>query len=105
MTHRYLCALAILGVAACSTPAAVIPAPKEAVVLDAINPIGGFVANMAEFDQFIATRPTPEQFRKRYPDVTLVMPGTIATKELRLNNSRYFAQMNSSYQIIGGRFQ
>jgi hypothetical protein len=57
------------------------------------------------FDQFIATRPTPEEFRRVYPDVTLVLPGQIATKELRFNNSRYFAQLDEQNRISGGRFQ
>lgn len=106
MSHRYLYALAILAATACSTTRTpVMPAPKAAVVLESITPIPGFVANIAIFEQFIASRPTPEQFRRRYPDVTLVLPGGITTKELRLNNARYFAQLNTSYQITGGRFQ
>lgn len=66
--------------------------------------VSGFVTDLVGFDQFIALRPTPEQFRARYPDVHLVLPGQIATKELRMNNSRYFAQLDAEGRISGGRF-
>ncbi|MES0875235.1 hypothetical protein [Sinimarinibacterium thermocellulolyticum] len=68
-------------------------------------PVAGFVTDMKAFDAFIATRPTPEAFRRTYPDVTLVLPGQIATKELRFDNSRYFAQLDEQGRISGGKFQ
>jgi hypothetical protein len=69
------------------------------------QPVAGFVTDEPAFDKFISTRPTPEEFRRVYPDVTLVLPGQIATKELRFNNSRYFAQTDDQGRITGGRFQ
>ena len=67
--------------------------------------VPGYVTDTAAFDQFIATRPTPEQFRSRYPDVTLVLPGEIATKELRMNHSRYFPRIDAQGRITGGDFR
>lgn len=67
-------------------------------------PVPGVVTDRTAFDRFIATRPTPERFRRVYPDVLLVMPIDIATKELRLNHSRYFAQLDGEGRISGGRF-
>jgi hypothetical protein len=32
------------------------------------------------------------------------MPGDITTKEMRLNNSRYFAELDADGRIVGGRF-
>lgn len=72
---------------------------------DAAAPVAGFVTDLSAFEAFVATQPTPEQFRARYPDVLLVLPGTITTKELRLNHSRYFAQLDANSRIVGGRFQ
>ncbi|WP_366449853.1 hypothetical protein [Fontimonas thermophila] len=69
------------------------------------EPVPGYVTDVPVFERFIALRPTPEEFRRVYPDVTLVLPGQIATKELRLNNSRYFAELDEDGRIIGGRFQ
>lgn len=65
----------------------------------------GHVTDMEGFAAFIDLRPTPDQFRSRYPDVQLVMPGDITTKELRFDNSRFFAELDDSGLITGGRFQ
>lgn len=67
--------------------------------------VSGFVTDQLSFEKFIATTPTPAQFRSRYPDVTLVLPGDIASKELRHNHSRYFAQLNDEGCIVSGKFQ
>lgn len=68
-------------------------------------PLPGPVSDLPAFERFIATRPTPAQFAKRHPDVVLVLPGQIATKELRMDRSRYFAQLDAEGRITGGRFQ
>ena len=72
---------------------------------DMPSPRYGFVQDMASFETFIQQRPTAEAFRTLYPDVQLVMPGDITTKEFRMNNSRYFAEFDEQGRIIGGRFQ
>ncbi|MGQ0618869.1 MAG: hypothetical protein ACT4QA_02960 [Panacagrimonas sp.] len=63
------------------------------------------VTDMAVFAAFIATRPTPDRFSAKYPDVALILPGTITTKELRMDNSRYFAILDADGRITGGKFQ
>lgn len=92
-----LFSLFLLAGCACMNSAAD-PAPSSSAVVQ------GHVTDMPAFEAFIATRPTPEQFRATYPDVRLVLPGDVASKELRLNNSRYFAQLDAEGRIIGGRF-
>lgn len=84
------------------TAASVAPVAKPAVSAPA--PVHGFVTDTAAFDAFIATRPTPDQFRAAYPDVLLVLPGAIATREFRTNNSRYFAELDKDGRITGGKF-
>ena len=79
----------------CTTPAAT----------EVVAAVPGKVTDVAAFDAFIGTRPTPAQFRARYPDVVLVLPGEIATKEMRLDRSRYFADLDADGRIRGGRFQ
>ncbi|HEY1077015.1 MAG TPA: hypothetical protein VGE51_10045 [Fontimonas sp.] len=69
------------------------------------TPVAGFVTDVAAFEQYIATRPTPTAFKMKYPDLTLVLPGQMATKELRGNNSRYFATLDGEGRISGGKFQ
>lgn len=68
------------------------------------EPVPGHVTDLQAFDAFVATHPSPEAFRRHYPDVTLVLPGTVATKEFRTNNSRYFAEIDDAGKIVGGRF-
>jgi len=67
-------------------------------------PVPGKVTDLAAFERFIAGQPTPEQFRARYPDVLLILPGTIATKEFRSDNSRYFAKLDAQGRISSGSF-
>lgn len=86
-----------LPMAACMTTTPATPVSDPA-------PVAGFVTDTAAFERFIATRPTPAVFRKTYPDVHLVVPGDIATKEFRMNNSRYFAELDGEGRISGGRF-
>lgn len=83
------------------TPAA---APVQPATATAPTAVHGFVSDMKAFDAFIATHPTPEQFRATYPDVLLVLPGTVATREFRNNNSRYFAELDANGRITGGKF-
>lgn len=91
-----------------ATPAATVhPAAKPVAAAPAVAapaPVHGFVTEMTAFDAFIATHPTPEQFKAAYPDVLLVLPGTIATREMRSNNSRYFAELDANGRITGGKF-
>lgn len=69
------------------------------------KPVAGFVTDTAAFDAFIATHPTPAQFHARYPDVQLVLPGSITTMEMRSNNSRYFPELDKDGRITGGGFR
>ncbi|WP_028081169.1 hypothetical protein [Solimonas soli] len=68
------------------------------------KPVRGFVTDMDTFKAFVARHPTAEQFRKAYPDVTLILPGQMATREFRMNNSRYFAELDGEGRITGGKF-
>lgn len=98
MLRRAVCAVALVSpLLACHAQLGMNRALPE--------PVPGYVTDVPAFERFIALRPTPEEFRRVYPDVTLVLPGQIATKELRLNNSRYFAELDEDGRIIGGRFQ
>jgi hypothetical protein len=68
-------------------------------------PMPGRVTDMKAFGLFIESLPTVEQFRARYPDVVLVQPGEMATKEYRTDNSRYFAEFDIEGRIVGGSFK
>jgi len=42
--------------------------------------------------------------RAAYPDVTLVIPEMMSTREMRQNNSRYVPQRDADGRITGGSF-
>lgn len=77
---------------------------RQNVPIDDPKPVAGYVTDLAAFQRFIAGKPTPAQFRARYPDVKLVLPGEIATREFRMNNSRYFAELDADGRVSGGKF-
>jgi len=56
------------------------------------------------FRAFLGTRPTPADFRARYADMALIMPGDITTREMRYDCSRFFADTDIDGRIVGGRF-
>jgi hypothetical protein len=57
------------------------------------------------FDKFITGKPTPVEFRAAYSCVGLVLPGDVATTEIRTDDSRYFAQLDAHGRIVGGNFR
>lgn len=62
------------------------------------------IHDAADFDRYLATRPTVAAFQLRYPKVFVVLPGTMATREFRHDRSRFFAELDAAGRIIGGRF-
>jgi hypothetical protein len=62
------------------------------------------VTDMAAFESFIATHPSPEAFKKTYPGVQLMLPGKISTLGTRYDNSRFFPNLDQQGNIIGGDF-
>lgn len=88
-------------VSACRMAEPTPPGPEGP--LTAASP--GKVDGLTAFDAFIASGPTAEAFRARYPGVLLVLPGDISTRELRSDRSRYFADLDEQQRIRGGRFQ
>ena len=84
-----------------AAPAAT-PAPMAAPAAPAV--VHGFVTDLKAFTAFIDSHPTPEQFHTTYPDVLLITPGMVSTRELRNTNSRYFADLDKDGRITGGKF-
>ncbi|MEQ1439193.1 hypothetical protein AAG565_07500 [Fontimonas sp. SYSU GA230001] len=94
-----LALISALALTAChgATP---VPTPEPTLA-----PVAGYVTDLPRFEAYIATHPTPAEFARVYPDVQLVLPGQMATKELRFNNSRYFAELDAQGRIVGGKFK
>jgi len=83
------------------TPAMLV-ADERDVPIDAAD--AADINDLADFEAFIATQPTLDAFATRYPDVLLVRPGMITTREFRSDRSRFFPDLDSQGLIIGGRF-
>ena len=62
------------------------------------------VTDMASFETFIGTHPTQEEFKKTYPHVQLMLPGTMSTMEIRYDNTRFFPSLDPQGHIVGGDF-
>jgi hypothetical protein len=56
------------------------------------------------FNKFVTGKPTPVEFRTAYSCVGLILPGDVATAEMRTDDSRYFAQLDAHGRIVGGSF-
>ncbi len=97
---RLLALAAAAALAACDDLAATADPAREACVRQAGS---AGVPTMA-FRDVLATKPTPAEFRARFPDITLVMPTDVATRELRLDCSRFFADPDDAGHVVAGRF-
>lgn len=98
-TLALVCTLPLMAACAPTLPAAEPPPLVETA------PVRTSVTDLDAFKDFVATRPTPEALRARYPGLLLVMPNDIATRELRGDNSRYFVELDAEGRVAGGRFQ
>ena len=104
MSSRFLTVLLPLLLVAC-TPTAQTEAPPPAPVPTVEAPVRTQITDLDAFNAFVATHPTPDALRKKYPGLTVVLPHDIATKELRTDNSRFFADIDAEGRVTGGRFQ
>ncbi|WP_413624839.1 hypothetical protein [Luteibacter sp. Lutesp34] len=63
------------------------------------------VTDLVSFNQFVAGRPTIPAFQAAYGCLHLVLPGDVTTREIRTDNSRYFAEVDSFGRVVAGYFQ
>ena len=92
--------LTLLLLAGCAPAPQAQPTPAPTAA-----PVRTQVTDLATFEAYIATRPMPDALRARYPGLLVVMPGDITTRELRGDNSRYFAELDAEGRVAGGKFQ
>ena len=63
------------------------------------------VTDLPAFERFVGGKPTVSEFRAAYSCLTLVLPGEVSSRELRNDNSRYFADVDGFGRVVGGHFQ
>ncbi|MEM7442375.1 MAG: hypothetical protein AAF414_03475 [Pseudomonadota bacterium] len=76
-----------------------------AAYADQRNSGDGVWIDVVEFQRVLATFPDPETLRDAFPDVLIVLPDEIATREFRLDQSRFFAELDPAGNVTGGNFQ
>lgn len=84
--------------------ALLVTAPLAVSAQEQPVPLRCSITDMPAFNAFIATKPTPEQFRAAYGCIALQLPNSFSTYERRYDNSRYYARLDDQGRIVSGRF-
>lgn len=106
--HLLLLILPLATACACnankeSAPSSQTVAPSENSAPQ--KPLRTSVTDLKAFQAVIDSKPTPDELRAKYPGLFVVLPGDITTRELRGDNSRFFAELDDEGRVIGGKFQ
>lgn len=65
----------------------------------------GVWIDVVAFQQLLASYPHPDDLRAAFPEVLIVLPDEIATREFRFDQSRFFAMLDERGLVYGGTFQ
>lgn len=63
------------------------------------------VTDLPAFEVFIATRPTFQELCDRYPGLHVQPARSIVSREMRIDRSRYLAELDAEGRVVGGSFQ
>ncbi|MFO8153413.1 hypothetical protein [Thioalkalivibrio sp.] len=63
------------------------------------------VTDTSEIRAFVRSRPTPEEFREAYPEVWLILPGDIVSREVCSEYYRFVAELDPDGRIRGGHLE
>jgi hypothetical protein len=66
---------------------------------------GKSLGDRSAFQAFVDSRPTPEEFQEAYPDVWLILPGDIVSREVCSQYYRYMAELDADGRIAGGSLE
>jgi len=67
--------------------------------------VASSIGDHDRFYAFVESRPTPEQFQNAYPDVWLILPGDIVSREVCSQYYRYVAELDDQGRITGGSLE
>jgi len=65
----------------------------------------GNLDDRAALHAFIQSRPTPAEFQEAYPDVWLILPGDIVSRDVCSQYYRFIAELDSNGRISGGSLE
>lgn len=69
------------------------------------DPAADTAKDMAELPAFVAARPTPEEFQQAFPDVWLILPGDIVSRDVCSQYYRFIAELDPQGRISGGSLE
>lgn len=64
----------------------------------------GVWVDVVAFQRLLATNPTPAELRAAFPEVLVILPDEMATREFRFDQSRFFAMLDDAGRVYGGEF-
>lgn len=90
-----------------SLSAALLAAPATASTQQPHEPeaAAGISKDISELPAFVASRPTPEEFQQAFPDVWLILPGDIVSREVCSEYYRFIAELDGDGRIKGGSLE
>lgn len=59
----------------------------------------------AELRAFVESRPTPDEFHQAFPDVWLILPGDIVSRDTCSQYHRFIAELDPNGRISGGSLE
>ena len=86
---------------------ALLAMPPAASSLEAVTQgsRAGSLNDRSAFEAFVQLRPTPEEFEQAYPDLWLILPGDIVTREVCSQYYRFIAVLDADGRITGGSLE
>jgi hypothetical protein len=82
-----------------------IPAGATSLQVMAQDSRAGSLHDRSAFQAFVQSRPTPEEFEQAYPDLWLILPGDIVTREVCSQYYRFIAELDAEGRIAGGSLE
>ena len=64
----------------------------------------GVWVDVVAFQRLLATNPSPAELRAAFPEVLVILPDEMATREFRFDQSRFFAMLDDAGRVYGGEF-
>ena len=90
-----------------SLSAALLAAPATASTQQPHEPeaVADVAKDISELPAFVASRPTPEEFQQAFPDVWLILPGDIVSRDVCSQYYRFVAELDTKGRISGGNLE
>jgi hypothetical protein len=79
--------------------------PPAAVASERAGAAASPVTDVVALHAFLESRPTPDEFQEAFPEVWLVLPGDIVSREYCSQFHRFIAELDTDGRIAGGSLE